>query len=48
MAQDIIGESDKVVVHWVAQNAPVTGIAIYRLDDGKIVERWVEVTVHTQ
>ena len=46
--QDIIGESDKVVVRWVAQNAPVTGIAIHRLHEGKIVERWVEVTVHTQ
>ena len=45
-AKDIIGEGDKVVVRWTANHAPVTGIASYRLQDGKIVERWVEVTIH--
>ncbi len=45
-AQDFIAEGDKVVVRWIAQHAPTTGIAIYRLHEGKIVERWVEVTFH--
>lgn len=44
--QDIIGEGDKVVTRWVAESAPTTGIAIYRFHEGKIVERWVEVTFH--
>ncbi len=46
--EDIIGEGDRVVVRWTGQGVPATGIAIYRICEGKIVERWVEVTFHDE
>jgi predicted ester cyclase len=45
---DMIGKGDKVVVRWTGKHVPATGIAIYRLSAGKIVERWIELTFHAQ
>jgi len=56
--EDMVAESDKVVVRWrwdgthrgcfrdiapTGKRVCLTGIAIYRLAGGKVIERWVEV-----
>lgn len=50
---DFICSSDRVVVRWKGSGTPVgspkevhvTGITIYKLDNGKIVEEWEEMNL---
>ena len=44
--EDLIAEGDKVVTRWTIREGRKTtaGIAIYRIEDGKIAEDWFHMT----
>ena len=51
--QDIICHGDKMVIRWLGKGTPkefgkevaVTGITIYRVKEGKIIEEWEELSM---